>query len=623
MTLNRYLYNIISTILLLVFSVTQLYSQNEKNILNIDFLEETVDLDNYTYIYSTKDNSTDINNIINKEFINIPKGLNGINDNTIYWERYSFSNTTNKDKEYYIYFPYAIINKLIVFTHYKNNITKNVPLGMLYPRKNKEIESIGYPIKLSLKPGITDVYIYIKHFRLALRTTSFLLTEDQLRESNKNQNEVIWFWKGFYIFATLIAIILFIVTKRRMFFYYFMLNLGMGTYFAGEIGEISKFITIVPFNLTANIKQTGILIAFVFLPLLINQLTPHSKLRPKLWKLILFINGFIALNWFICLFPYALSTNLFLFTTYLYNIYAPFILVIQLYLIYVAYKAHINNSQVLFIGYGGYILAIFIYAILPNLGLLQQNLLVYNTFVFGSLFEIFMFMLILGKETFSVYKQRADLLEKQKEHQSEIICAIVESQEKERNKVGRELHDMIGANISVIKQQADKNNIKLLNTIDRTIESVRHLSHGLVTPLIKDDDFVDEINELCVLFSNIDLKVNTHFHNWNKIDNKVIVTHLYRITQELLQNAVKHSNASKISIQFLVNNDGELTLMYEDNGIGFNYNEAIKGDGLGLINIENRIHIIESKIYYDTEKNRKGTTVIINVPASTICSNNN
>jgi signal transduction histidine kinase len=174
-----------------------------------------------------------------------------------------------------------------------------------------------------------------------------------------------------------------------------------------------------------------------------------------------------------------------------------------------------------------------------------------------------MFILILGKETFSVYQQRSALLEKQKEHQSEIIRVIVDSQEKERNKVGRELHDMIGANISVIKQQVDKSNYSLINTIDRTIDTIRNLSHGLVTPLI-DDEFVDEINELCVLFSNIDMKVRTHFHNWNKINNKDLVTHLYRIVQELLQNTVKHSNASQINVQFIVDKEGELTLMYED-----------------------------------------------------------
>ncbi len=618
MNLNRYIYFTSLIIFFLIAPLSSLFSHDVEEILNVDFLEKAIDLDSYTYIYSTKDSSTNINTILDKEFVYTPKGLHGINDNTIYWERFSFSNTTNNELTYYLYFPYAIINKLIVFTKHNDTIVKNTSLGMLYPRKNKEFESIGYPIKLNLKPGLTDIYVYIKHFRLALRTTSFLLTESQLRKVNRNQDEVIWFWKGFYIFAALIAIILFIVINRRMFLYYFMLNIGMGIYFTGEIGEISKFMTKVPYNLTANIKQSGILLAFIFLPLLINQLIPVSKLRPKLWKLILIFNGFIAVNWFVCLFPYILTTNVFLFATYLYNVYAPFILISQLYVIYVAYKAKINNSQVLFIGYGGYIFAIFIYAILPNLGLLRQNLLVYNTFVIGSLFEIIMFMLIIGNETFNVYKQRSNLLEKQKEHQSDIICAIVESQEKERNKVGRELHDMIGANISVIKQQADKSNTKLINTIDRTIESVRNLSHGLVTPLIENDDFVDEINELCVLFSNIDLKVNTHFHNWNKIDSKVVVTHLYRITQELLQNAVKHSNASRVSIQFIVDKDGKLTLMYEDDGVGFDYYQAMKGEGLGLINIENRIHIIGANIFFDTTKERKGTTVIINVPASSI-----
>ena len=611
---NLVLFRIVSLLILLISTVA-LYSQNGVKSLNINYLDNAISLDKYTYTFSTDDSSTNISSVINKPFLYTPRGIKGINNTTIFWERFSFSNTTEQVLEYYIYFPYAVINKLVVFTSHNNSIKKVETAGMLYPRDSKSIETIGYPIKLKLKPGNTKVYVYIKHFRLSLRTTSYILTENQLRASNIRQNNTIWFWKGFFTFASLITLILFLVTKRKMFLYYFLMNFGMGLYFAGELGEISKFLTNVPFNLTANIKQTGILLAFISLPFLLNEISPYAKLRPKLWKLLLFINSIIAVSWVWCFFPFVFHTNLFLITTYLYNYYAPFLLLSQLYFLYQAYKAKVRNAQVMLIGFSGYILSIFIYAILPNLGLIQQNLLIYNTFIFGSLFEIFMFILILGKETFSVYQQRSALLEKQKEHQSEIIRAIVDSQEKERNKVGRELHDLIGANISVIKQQVDKSNYSLINTIDRTIDIVRNLSHGLVTPLIDDDEFVDEINELCVLFSNIDMKVKTHFHNWNKINNKDLVTHLYRIVQELLQNAVKHSNASQVNVQFIVDKEGELTLMYEDNGIGFNYDKEIQKDGLGLVNINNRIHIINAKIYYDTEENRKGTTIIINVPS--------
>ena len=204
-------------------------------------------------------------------------------------------------------------------------------------------------------------------------------------------------------------------------------------------------------------------------------------------------------------------------------------------------------------------------------------------------------------------------LEKQKNHQGEIIRAIVESQEKERNKVGRELHDMIGANISVIKQQSDKSNTSLMRIIEKTIESVRNLSHGLVTPLIKDDEFVDEINELCTLSSDIDLKVNSYFHNWTRINDPEKATHLYRIIQELLQNAIKHSSAKEVLLQFIVNKENELTVMYEDNGIGFDYEKNEKTKGVGLLNINNRIKLIDASIIFDSKKNRKGTTIIINL----------
>jgi len=487
-------------------------------------------------------------------------------------------------------------------------------MGMLYSRKDKHIETIGYPFLLKLQPGKTNIYIYFKHFNLALRATAFLLTKKQLINSNIKTESNIWFWKGFFLFATLIALILFFSTKNRMFGYYFIMNFGIGLLFSGEIGEITRYLTSVPFNLTANFKQTGVLISFIALPLLLNEISPFAKLRPKLWKLMFYGTAILSISWLGCLIPYFLTNKFLLFTTYLCNFYGPIFLLLQMYFLYVALRHKLKNAKYRFIGYGVYILALFIYIILPNLGLLKHGIGIYNTFIFGSLFEILMFIFIISKETVSTFEQRNLLLKKQKDHQSEIIKAIVESQERERNKVGRELHDMIGANISVIKQQADKKNTLLLNTIQRTIDSVRNLSHNLVTPLIKGDEFVDEINDLCVLFSDIDIKIKSIFFNWTKIENTAVATHLYRIVQELLQNAVKHSAAKEVFIQFIINSDGNLTLMYEDDGNGFDYKVALANNGLGLMNIDNRIKLIYGTIFYDTMKNRKGTTIIITVP---------
>ena len=146
--------------------------------------------------------------------------------------------------------------------------------------------------------------------------------------------------------------------------------------------------------------------------------------------------------------------------------------------------------------------------------------------------------------------------------------------------------------------------------IDHTVEAVWNLSHGLVNPMIKRDEFKDEINELCLMFSKEDFVVQSSFFNWRGINKPEIATHLYRIVQELLQNATKHSGAAQVRIQFLIDYGNVITLTYEDNGKGFDYHSE-KMDGIGLINIENRVTLINGKLNFDTKPGGKGTNVII------------
>ena len=593
---------------IIFFFLNAIYAQSSIKTIVIDDELTKLDLTEYTYLLSYKDSTI---NILEADFVYDSKGLKGINDNTIYWERFSFENPTDSAKEYYIYFPYAVINDLSVYVENNGALLHLKSLGMIYPSSDKAINSIGYPFLIKLKPGKTNIYINIKHYNLALRTRAFLLSEAVLIKSNSATEHIIWFWKGFFFFATLISIILFIVTKMRMFIYYFFINIGTGLLFSGEIGAITDFISDVPFNLTANIKQTGVLLMFIFLPLLIDRITPIAKLSPKIWKTMFALNVIVGISWLLCLIPASLNNEVLLVTTYIYNFYGAIMVVLQLYFIFIAFRAKQKNSIPLLISYSVYSLALIIYLILPNLGIAKNPLQVYNMFIYGSIFEILMFMTLIGKETLSIYLDRETLLNVQKSHQTEIIKAIVESQEKERDSVGRELHDMVGANISVIKQQADPNNKLQLSAIENTIEIVRNLSHGLVTPIIRNNAFTEEIRDLCTLFTNDKIKIDVQFHNWKGIDNENMATHLYRIVQELLQNAVRHSLATYVQIQFIVSDNNDLTLVYEDNGVGFDHKQAVNNRGLGLINIENRIKLINANIVFDTIENRKGTTVII------------
>ena len=602
----------ILTIFVFIYS-TVLFSNNPIKAIDITDSLSTVNLAEYTYIYTTKDTSTNINSVLNQKFNYSPDGLNVGITKDIYWERFRFNNPTNQIQQYYIFFPYNHINKIIAYTFHNGELQNTSHLGTFNNYKNKDIISRGYPILVDFEPGETDVYIYINHLYLPLKGISYLLNEEEVRNTNYSSETNIWFWKGVFLFAILITLALFLTTKLKLFLYYLLLNLGVGIFFAAEIGDFFIFFDRDIFNNIIDIKQLGNTIILFSFPLFINEITPIATLRPKVWKFMFYGIYLIPILWFISLFPFA-KDSLFLFFTTQYFIFgSAIVFLLQLYFSFVAYRHKKKNSLAVLIAYSFYVAAVFVNVILPNLGIVENSLEVYNSFISGSLFEIFIFMGLIGKETLSIYQQRSILLEKQKDHQGEIIRAIVESQEKERNRVGRELHDMIGANISVIKQQVDKSNTSLISIIERTIESVRDLSHGLVTPLIKDDEFVDEINELCTLFSSIDTKINSHFHNWTRIDDAEKATHLYRIIQELLQNAVKHSSAKEVLLQFIVSKKNELTVMYEDDGNGFDYNEDRKTKGVGLLNINNRIKLINASIIFDTMKNRKGTTIIINL----------
>ena len=91
---------------------------------------------------------------------------------------------------------------------------------------------------------------------------------------------------------------------------------------------------------------------------------------------------------------------------------------------------------------------------------------------------------------------------------------------------------------------------------------------------------------------------------------------LYRITQELVSNSLKHANAKQIDLLMLEKTDN-IVLIYKDNGQGFNYDQARKkAAGLGIGNIESRVAILGGRITWQT-KTDQGVQAIIEIPIST------
>lgn len=566
-------------------------------------------LNPYTLLHTTYQRVEHPDSIAENQWIKHPEGpVFGIADR-FYWLKYQFNNETSDTLHDVFYIPYHHIYKLTIWQK-QHKTQRIITTGTAYPDAIKNYRSRGYPVDIFFPPGKLEVFVRLNHHYMPLRSSAYLLTPDQVDKNIINSESIIWFWRGIFMFALVVSLVLFLSTQIKLFLHYFLLNLGVALFIGMEIGDFFMFFNADPNKFIIDIKHLGNIMVVLFFPYFLNELTPIKKHHKKLWSFMLYGVYLMIALWLLCLIP-ALKNSYLLYITVAYFIgFTSFVFLLQIYFLAAAAYRRQRNSFILLITYFFYIMAVTINVILPNLGFSTDSMQVYNTLMFGSIFEIFTFMILMGKETLAIYRERAELLEKQKMHQAEVIKAMVDSQEIERNKVGRELHDMIGANISVIRQQVDKTNKSLISVIDHTVESVRSLSHGLVTPMIKRNEFKDEIDELCLMFTKDGFEVRSSFFNWRGINKPEIATHLYRIVQELLQNAIKHSEASEVRIQFLLDYENTITLTYEDNGKGFDYQNE-KRDGIGLINIENRVTLINGKLNFDTKPGGKGTNVII------------
>lgn len=85
---------------------------------------------------------------------------------------------------------------------------------------------------------------------------------------------------------------------------------------------------------------------------------------------------------------------------------------------------------------------------------------------------------------------------------------------------------------------------------------------------------------------------------------------MYRICQELVNNVVKHSKANSVSV-VLRKSEKQLTLIFEDNGLGFDLNQA--KSGIGMASLNSRIDLLHGKIEFETTEN-SGTIAFIRIP---------
>lgn len=584
------------------------FSRSYSNINNVIAIDDStlVKLDkNSSVIYVEKNETINIENIDNLDWgVNKNGGNVGIVKNVI-WFKSSFINKADNAIEKHLYFPFYLINEIDVYSSHNEKTVHVNSLGRLRDLNNNSKISGGWATKIVFESGRNDVYVRVNHLYLPTRVTSFLLEERKLDEIILHSVSIFWIWKSVFIFAMLISLVLFAMIRQKVFLFYFLFNLGILYTLSIEFGDYPYFVD--DGNIIFIFQRFFNFLFIFFFPKFLNELIPIFEDFKKTVKTLKIGNYIFISFWISSFFEIIRMNEIYFYLTNYFLFYTVFVLLVSLFLISASVYKKRENSKILF---GIYFIFIF-FTVFDGygyaLGFVSDEFYIYETILFSSIFQVIAFLGFISFQLFTIYKDRNKLLLIQRDHDLEVAKAIVKSQESERNLIGRELHDMVGANMAVIKQKTDKANKLLLKIIDDTIISIRTLSHGLITPSFDYTKFEDEIKDLIYLFENDNMKIHYYFHECTNLNDRNINIHLYRIIQELLQNALKHSRATEVYLQFLKHEDN-LTIMYEDNGVGFDtLNKKIFGRG--LYNIEKRVSLIKANLQLDSSKT--GTTVTI------------
>lgn len=202
--------------------------------------------------------------------------------------------------------------------------------------------------------------------------------------------------------------------------------------------------------------------------------------------------------------------------------------------------------------------------------------------------------------------------------------AMIVGEEKERERIAKDLHDSLGGLLSTVKLQFDNFKTKLnghtsmdqynkaANLLDSAVEEVRSISRNLQPTALKRYGLVQALQDLINRLDQEGMP-EIFFQHYNvpeKID-EIVSLSMFRVIQELLNNSIKYAKAKEILIQ--INGDGEeLTLQYEDDGIGFD-KDNLPRKGMGLENIYSRINYLKGNIVYDSRPG-EGVYVMARVP---------
>src|SRR5436189_2561609 len=247
-----------------------------------------------------------------------------------------------------------------------------------------------------------------------------------------------------------------------------------------------------------------------------------------------------------------------------------------------------------------------------------------------------MLVLTIGLILFIIFHQRRvsryqqTLQKMEQEQQKILLTASIKLQEEERQRLAADLHDDAGPLLATARLYLNENLVNLDKTaqlqsiynakqiIDDTIQLIRNISHSLMPPTLKNFGLESAVNDLFQKISSSgSMNASCRFHDYRDRMHPEQELIIFRVIQELVNNILKHSNASFIHLTQNLSGDKLYIRMHHD-GRGItqaDFDKLNKSNvGLGLKNIQSRLKLLHGRIYFEKDISQTYYKVTIEIP---------
>ena len=525
---------------------------------------------------------------------------------------------------------YSEVSCYIIYPDGQTTIQKS---GWSLPPVNRSVVDPDVIFHLSLNPYQSAV-IYL-HIHTLLRWSSIdtvkakLTSSDEWNNLARKKYAFLLFYAGGCFLAVLYWLTSYLYSFRANYLFYIASTLSTILVYMDHFGIVTfLFWGASPWYFLSKYGFVFLWMPFIMIVnyALAARLNKFKKNLPRL----------IYLYWLLAIFTalfYILGT-FFLSWKYFHNISVmlnfSLLFLSPCFMVYLWLRTGSKTSGFAFIAYFSWIIGFYCF-FLSSIEVIPDRLVFNLIGPAGALVTVILLFYDVVNYVRALRKKREKETREKEQliHEQELksISAMLEGQETERKRIASDLHDRLGSMLSTVKlyfglieeqidMQEEKNKEQYNKAnflLDEACEEVRKISHNLVSGELASFGLVSALTQMKSTIEDSGLiKINFFSFGMDARLGSAVEIALYTVVQELVNNILKHSKATEVTIQ-LNKVDNNLNIVVEDNGVGFDVVSARSKDGMGLKNQEIRIDKLNGSISIDSAKG-KGTTTIIDIP---------